>query len=107
MAQEKFGQSSDPSWLDWSENTRAYIEIMDADLASALKQVENREASMLQGEIDAFLLNDSHGAQLPCCLKLRTEGSATAQAEKVHVLEQWRLTCEYDPIGLGIELIQL
>ena len=95
MPPQKFGQSREPSWLDWSENTMAYIEIMDADLSSALKQVENREAPMLQGEIDAFLLNDSHCVQLRRYFKLRTEGNAktiikAAQAEKVYVLVQWR-----------------
>ena len=113
MAPEKFGQSSAPSWLDWSESTRSYLEILDPDLASALKQVENREAPVLQGEFDALLLNDSHVAQLRRYLKLRTEGNAktlikSAQADQIHVLEQWRrLSWEYDPIGLGTELIEL
>ena len=113
MAPEKIGQSSEPSWLDWSENTRAYIEVMDADLANALKQVENREAPISQDEINGTSLNDSHCAQLRRYLKLRTEGIAktivkSAQAGQAHVLEQWRrLSWEYDPIGLGTELIEL
>ena len=111
MAPEKFGQSSEPSWLDWSESTRSYLEILDPDLASALKQVGNREAPVLQGEFDAFLLNDLHVAQLRRYFKLRTEGNAktiikSARADQIHVLEQWRrLSWEYDPIGLGTELI--
>ena len=64
MAPEKFGQTSEPSWLEWSENTRAYIEIMDQDVANALKTVENREEPVLQAEFDNFLLVDSHVAQL-------------------------------------------
>ena len=113
MAPEKFGQSSEPSWLDWSENTRSYIEIMDQDVANALKAVENREQPVLQDEFDSFLLADSHVAQLRRYLKLRTQGNAktmvkAAQADKLNVLEQWRrLSWEYDPIGLGTELIEL
>ena len=42
MSPEKFGQSCEPNWPDWSESTRSYIEILDPDLASALKAVENR-----------------------------------------------------------------
>ena len=33
---EKIGHSSEPTWLDWSENTRSYIEIMDQEIANAL-----------------------------------------------------------------------
>ena len=76
MAPEKFGQSPEPSWLDWSENTRAYIEILDADLANDLNHVEDRQAPMLHGGIDAFLLNDSHCAQLRRYFKLSTKGNS-------------------------------
>ena len=113
MAPEKFGQSPEPTWLDWSENTRSYIENMDQEVANALKAVENREAPVLQAEFDSFLLADSHTAQLRRYLKLRTQGNAktiikAAQADKLNVLEQWRrLSWEYDPIGLGTELIEL
>ena len=58
MAPEKFGQSPEQSWLEWSENTRSYIEILDLDLANALKAVENREPPVLQAEFDGFLLLD-------------------------------------------------
>lgn len=115
MAPEKFGHSPEPTWLDWSENTRSYIEIMDQEIANALKEVENRppESPVLQEEFDSFLLADSHVAQLRRYLKLRTQGNAktivkAAQADKLNVLEQWRrLSWEYDPIGLGTELLEL
>ena len=113
MAPEKFGQSPEQSWLDWSENTRSFVEMMSMDLANALKAVENREAPIPQDEFDGFLLADLHVAQLGRYLKLRTEGNAktivkAAQADKLNVLEQWRrLSWEHDPIGLGTELIEL
>ena len=115
MAPEKFGSSPEPTWLDWSENTRSYIEIMDQEIANALKAVENRppESPVLQEEFDSLLLVDSHVAQLRRYLKLRTQGNAktivkAAQADKLNVLEQWRrLSWEYDPIGLGTELLEL
>ena len=113
MAPEKFGSSPEPTWLDWSENTRSYIEIMDQEIANALKAVENRppESPVLQEEFDSLLLVDSHVAQLRRYLKLRTQGNAktivkAVQADKLNVLEQWRrLSWEYDPIGLGTELL--
>ena len=56
MAPEKFGSSPEPTWLDWSENTRSYIEIMDQEIANALKAVENRppESPVLQEDFDSF-----------------------------------------------------
>ena len=44
-------------------NEKLIAEYMQWERENAVKQVENREATMLQGEIDAFLLNDSHCAQ--------------------------------------------
>jgi hypothetical protein len=78
MAPEKFGQSPEPTWLDWSENTRSYIENMDQELANALKAVENRppESPVLQDEFDNLRIADSHAAQLRRYLKLRTQGNA-------------------------------
>lgn len=113
MVPDKFGQSSGPAWLDWSEGTRSYVEMLDTRLADALKSVENREAPVTKQEYEGAEINDQHAAQFRRYLKLRTEGNAkvivkAAQSDRVHVLEQWRrLSWEYDPIGLGTELIEL
>ena len=113
MGPEKFNGTSEPGWLDWAEDTRTYVEMLSPELAQALKKVENREEPVTDTEFDHELLTDSHVAQLRRYLKFRTEGNAkaivkAAQANKHNVLEQWRrLSWEYDPIGLGTELVEL
>ena len=86
---------------------------MSSASSTPIKTGENREAPVLQAEFDGFLLVDSHVAQPRRHLKLRTQGNAktivkAAQADQLNVLEQWRrLSWEYDPIGLGTELLPL
>ena len=113
MIPEKFGTKAGPTWLDWSEGTRAYVEMLDVHLAKALKHVENHEAPLTAEEVDQADVAVQSAAQLKRYLKLRTEGNAktiikSAQASDTHVLEQWRrLSWEHDPIGLGTELLEL
>ena len=52
MIPEKFGTKAGPTWLDWSEGTRAYVEMLDVHLAKALKHVENHEAPLTAEEVD-------------------------------------------------------
>ena len=113
MVPEKFGAKDGPGWRDWSEGTRAYVEMLNVKLAAALKEVEGQEHPLSDEVIAAAGLPEQHTAQLGRYLRLRTQGNAktvikAAQSSYAHVLEQWRkLSWEYDPKGLGSELVEL
>ena len=113
MIPDKLGSASGPQWRGWSEQTRAYVEMLSEKLADQLKAVEGIEQPLLPDWIEEAAVPRSYAAQMSRYLKLRTEGNANtivkaAQARKEHPLEQWRrLSWEHDPKGLGSELIEL
>ena len=43
MKPEKLGSDKGPSWKQWSDDTRAFVENLSTTLAKLLKQVEGRE----------------------------------------------------------------
>ena len=113
MKPDKLGSDKGPAWKQWSEDTRAFVENLSTTLAKELKQVEGRDDALTEDDLANSNVADAHGAQMSRFLRLNTEGHANtmvkASADKgEHALETWRLLSkEFDPKGLGTELVEL
>ena len=72
-----------------------------------------REEALTESEVESAAIPDPHVAQMSRFLRLNTDGHANnlvkASVERCeHVLETWRiLSKEFDPKGLGTELVEL
>ena len=112
MIPEKLGSSKSP-WRQWAGDTRAYVAMLSPDLAKKLKTVEGLETKLVQVDIDADDIPESHAQQLTRYLCLRSEGNANTMVKASiergeYPLETSRaLSWEHYPKGLGSELIEL
>jgi len=92
---------------------RAYVSMLNPILSTQLKKVEGLEIKLTPDDIEAAAVPEHHAAQMTRYLFLRSEGNANtiikASMERdEHPLETWRsLSWEYDPKGLGTELLEL
>ena len=76
MKPDKIGGTSGPPWRQWSENTRAFVEMLSRDLANYLKLVEGRDQPLTPEEIEQAAIPESHAGQMGRYLKLNSEGNA-------------------------------
>ena len=72
MKPEKLGPKDGPTWKQWSEDTRAFVEALNEELASALKQVEGREDPVTEEEFSLSGIPKEHAAQMGRFLRLNT-----------------------------------
>ena len=109
----KLGSDKAISWKQWSEETRAYVENLSVKMAKLLKEAEGREEALTDTDLEQVHIPEQHAAQMSRFLRLNTDGHANnlvkASVERCeHALETWRiLSKEFDPKGLGTELVEL
>ena len=74
MKPEKLGSKDGPTWKQWSEDTRAFVENLDVGLAKLLRQQEGREEPITETELELLEDSEDQAAQLGRVLRLNTEG---------------------------------
>jgi hypothetical protein len=112
MIPDKLDTSKTP-WRQWAESTRAYVSMLSPLLSTQLKKVEGLETKLTTEDIQQAAVPEHHAAQMTRFLLLQSVGNANtlikaSMERNEHPLETWRsLSWEYDPKGLGTELLEL
>ena len=113
MVPDIFGANGGPTWKTWSHKTKAFIGMLNAPLSKYLTSIEQLDEPITQHQYDEARIPPSHEAQISRLLLLRTDGTPHlivkgAQAQELTSLETWRLlSAEFDPKGLGSDLMEL